>query len=275
MEPGAISEARLLGTEVILASRDVPSTVAYYRDVLGFEGAWLWGDPPTHGGIRLDEAAFQFTLDPGLAARVEGQQIFVRARGIEEWQERHRANGAEIVAPLEAMPWGMREYTVRDPSGYRLRFAEAGGETGRSRPLPPFIQIEARVPSWPEMQALNRAVGWAEVTNPDTARLVPDVAVFGTVAVDGNTGAVVGCAVVTTDGAGFYYIRDVMVHPDYQRQHIGDALMRPVAAYLEAHAPDHALAALLTGESLAPFYARFGFTDSLHGMNRVLRHSDL
>ena len=57
----------------------------------------------------------------------------------------------------------------------------------------------------------------------------------------------------------FYYIKDVIVHPDWQKKHVGAALMKALTRWLENNAASNALVALITGETLAPFYQQFGF----------------
>ena len=66
-EPVALSRS-----EAILAVADVPATVRFYRDKLGFTGEWLWGEPPTFAGVRWDKVSVLFSLQPALAAKVEG-----------------------------------------------------------------------------------------------------------------------------------------------------------------------------------------------------------
>jgi len=53
---------------------------------------------------------------------------------------------------------------VRDLNGYRLRFAGAGGDREASRALPAETRIEARLPTWPEMEAL--MLGQPRCDNP-------------------------------------------------------------------------------------------------------------
>ena len=96
-------------------------------------------------------------------------------------------------------------------------------------------------------------------------------AIFGAVAVvEGQT---VGCAFLTSDNAGFYYVRDVIVHPDWQRQGVGTELMRAVAEHLRTLGDEDALVGLFTGPHLDPFYAQFGFRgpkSGRYGMAREL-----
>jgi GNAT superfamily N-acetyltransferase/uncharacterized glyoxalase superfamily protein PhnB len=266
------SPVHLLTIEPILAVRDVAAAVAYWRDVLGFGQVWLWGEPPTHGGASQDRVALQFSLNPALAERAEGQQIWIRVRDVQAVYALHQERGAEIVASLEPKPWGVSEYIIREPNGYRLRFAGSGRAREASSAPRAEVRVEARLPTWPEMEALIHAVGWARDTTPETAPRVLKSAVSGAVAVvDEQT---VGCAFLTGDNAGFYYVRDVMVHPDWQGQGIGTALMQALMEYLQQHGPEYALVGLFTGSELHPFYSQFGFrgpNSGLYGMSRDLR----
>ena len=256
--------------------RDVPEAVAYYRDVLDFADGWMWGDPPTHGGANRDGAQIQFSLNPALAERMmlesDGPGVWIRVRNVGALYARHQERGAEIVSALEPKPWGVTEYTVRDLNGYRLRFCGSGGARKESSAPPEEMRIEARVPTRPEMEALIRAVGWDRFANMETAPPVLEAALFGaTAVVDGRA---VGCAFVTGDGAGFYYVRDVIVHPDWQGRRIGRALIQALMDYLRANAPERALVGLFTGDNLHGFYAQFGFrgpNNGLYGMTQVMR----
>ncbi|MGE0716565.1 MAG: VOC family protein [Alphaproteobacteria bacterium] len=112
-----------------LRVRDTAATIAFYRDLLGFRvtgrhpveaPTWIelthgpvtlqfFSDPPI--GIAEPEMAGTLYLHPddvtALAARLEGLVPF-------EW-------GPEV------MSYGMREFAVRDPDGYRIAFIEPAG----------------------------------------------------------------------------------------------------------------------------------------------------
>jgi GNAT superfamily N-acetyltransferase/uncharacterized glyoxalase superfamily protein PhnB len=264
--------ARLITMEPILAVRDVSTAANYYRDVLDFADVWLWGEPPTHGGANRDGVALQFSLNPTLAETAEGREIWIRVRDVRSMYALHQERGAEIVATLEPKPWGVSEYTVRDLNGYRLRFAGSGGPREASRDLPAEVRIESRLPTWPEMETLIHAVGWARSANFETAPRVLEMALCGAVAL--VEGQAVGCAFLTGDNAGLYYVRDVIVHSDWQGRRIGTALMQVLMEYLRAHAPEGALVGLYTGSHLHDFYAQFGFrgpNSGLYGMTQVLQ----
>src|SRR5687768_10859849 len=111
-------------TVPILACADIESIVAFYADKLGFVREWTWGEPPGDAGIRRDEIQIFFMANPEIAARAAGNELMVFVTGVDALYAEHTARGAPISAGIRDEPWGLREYSVRDPSGYVLRFAE-------------------------------------------------------------------------------------------------------------------------------------------------------
>ena len=49
-----------------------------------------------------------------------GAGCYVIVPNVDEWHARFTATGATLTA-IEVQPWGMREFSVRDPSGNNLR----------------------------------------------------------------------------------------------------------------------------------------------------------
>src|SRR6266536_5330952 len=80
--------------------------------------------------------------DPAGAGRPEGGDLLqgrrVRRQGVrrhvDAWHARMSAAGLPVT-PLQEEPWGMREFTLTDPSGNHLRIGRATdrpGSTGQS-----------------------------------------------------------------------------------------------------------------------------------------------
>ena len=57
-EPAPVGLSR---SEAVLAVADVAATIRFYRDKLGFTGEWLWGDPPTFGGVSWGRVGGMFS----------------------------------------------------------------------------------------------------------------------------------------------------------------------------------------------------------------------
>jgi ribosomal protein S18 acetylase RimI-like enzyme/predicted enzyme related to lactoylglutathione lyase len=254
----------------IFAVADVPAAVRFYRDQLGFTDEWLWGEPPTFGGVSWGKVNVMFCLQPALAANIEGHQHAFFVSGIDRLHERHRDNGVQVISPPEDKPWGLREYTVRDPHGYHLRFGEP--VTGRAtsvptKKLPEGVRLVERLPTAEEYETLIREVGWTKYTNLEAAPAGLQKTLYSVMAVEGDL--TVGMARVVGDGATAFYVQDVMVHPDCQRQGIGTALMEAVMGYFQRFTPRQSSIGLFTGRNLAGFYERHGFEGpetSLYGM---------
>jgi predicted N-acetyltransferase YhbS/uncharacterized glyoxalase superfamily protein PhnB len=255
-------EPALRSSEAILAVADVPATVQFYQDVLGFQGRWLWGTPATFGGVRWGRVHVMFCQQPNLAATIEGHQHFFFSPDVNALRELHRTSGAPVISDIEDKPWGIREYTVRDINGYHLRF---GGAPTYQRPatarstLPDFIRIVERLPTVDEFAELNSSVGWNS-SDPATSALALRNSLYGVVALDTretDNGRVVGAIRVVGDGAKFFYVQDVMVRPELQHQRIGSAMMESVMAWLKRSAPTGAFIGLFTGKP--GFYERYGF----------------
>src|SRR5579862_4097917 len=93
--------AAMISSTAIFASSDVLATLAYYKEVLGFESSWTWGDPPTFGSASLGGVSIMFNLDPVLADRTRGLQHWVKVDDADEWYRKHRLSGASIVSDIE------------------------------------------------------------------------------------------------------------------------------------------------------------------------------
>jgi len=257
-------------SEPIFPVADVVATVRYYRAVLGFADQWLWGDPPDFGGVRWGKISVMFAQQSGPDANVGGQWHSFFVDGIDALCDLHRRNGATICSPLEAKPWGLREYTVRDLNGHYLRFGQRGSDRSATAGREPAstVAIVERLPNLDEYQGLIQAVGWARIVPTDTAGEALANARFGVVAVDGDR--VVGAGLVLGDGATLAYLKDIMVLPEWQGRRIGSRIVQALLDIIRRTAPGGMLVTLFTGQNLAEFYEQFGFCGpetALYGMS--------
>lgn len=256
----------LESSEVIFAVRDVVKSVAFYKDVLGFGNEWFWGEPPTFAGAGLGSVRVMFCEQPELAKHIEGHQHSFRSAEIDAHFEKHKAAGAQIISPIENKPWGIREYTVRDPDGYHLRF---GGLPTHAKPptalatMPTYIRIEIRKATAAEYHALHVGVGWDVPKDPEGNNR----ATAGVVAIDTRTNEAVGMARIMHEGWAWYSIWDVIVLPTYQSQRIGTALLESALSYLRANAPSGSLVYLFTYKQA--FYEKLGFKSGSCSMIRI------
>ena len=278
-----MEEERVLirGSEPIFPVADVVATVGYYREVLGFREGWTWGEPPDFGGVRWGKISVMFSLASEPHVKIGGQWHSFFVEGIDALHDVHRRNGATICSTLEAKPWGLREYTVRDLNGHYLRFGQRGSDRSATAGREPAtdVAIVERLPTPEEYLGLVRAVGWDRGDRADgdpTERAARALAGarFGVVALDG--GRAVGSGMVLGDGATFAYLKDIMVRPEWRARGLGTRIVEALLGALRRSEHDGLLVTLFTGQHLADFYERFGFSgpETLYGMSRSIERPE-
>jgi uncharacterized glyoxalase superfamily protein PhnB len=114
---------------------DMTKSIAFYRDVLGFEQTMTVPEeaPFVFVGLQrgdveifLNDAATAQRDFPPLAGRALGgtNTIYVKLEGgLEAYHEQVRAR-TPLAMPFTRQPYGMTEFAVTDPDGYVIFFAE-------------------------------------------------------------------------------------------------------------------------------------------------------
>jgi GNAT superfamily N-acetyltransferase len=251
----------------ILYSSNISRSLSYYREVLCFESQWAWGTPPSFGGISKNGVEI-FFCENGQGH--PGTWMSIMVDDVDQYFDLIREKGAKILCQPENREWGIREMLVEDPDGHRIRFGHSVTNRAKSQPLASPVRLVARMPTPDELHQLVTAVGWSQPEENASPEIPRSSVAQVLVAEDSSSGQIIGCAFLLTDHAGFYYIKNVIVLPDWQGKQVGTALMAELTRWLDQHAPDKSLVALHTGESLAPFYRRFGFAPA-YSMQRRIR----
>lgn len=124
--PQALRAGRAHGVTPILPATDVRASAEFYRDRLGADVAFLFGQPPTYGAVSFSPWSASGAVIHFSAAAKEAialVTLFLNVGpGIDELAARFRAQGVAIVEPPSSKPWGRREFAIRDPDGHLLRF---------------------------------------------------------------------------------------------------------------------------------------------------------
>lgn len=116
--------------------------------------------------------------------------------------------------------------------------------------------IALRKPTAKQWMALRQSVGWA-VFDERAAEQSLAATSFCVSAFDGED--LIGMARVLGDGIICFYVGNVMVRPDRQREGIGREIMNEIMRYLDEHAAKGAMASLLSIKGKEEFYTQFGF----------------
>ena len=102
----------------ILNVKNVPRSLAYYVEKLGFRKEWDWGAPPSFACVQRDQVRI-FLCQDGQGA--PGTWISIFVQDVDALYEDYKRNGAVIRQAPTNLPWGLREMNVEDPDGHRLR----------------------------------------------------------------------------------------------------------------------------------------------------------
>ena len=115
-----------MGTQLARAlpappARDVAQAIALYRDSLGFAVAFETGD---YAGVARGPVELHLDGSQGGAGPVSARIDVV---GIDALHGQVPAGAMKPDEPLETKPWGLRQFSVVDPHGNRITFAERVG----------------------------------------------------------------------------------------------------------------------------------------------------
>src|SRR5437763_8729809 len=106
---------------------DIPATLSYYKDQLGFECLGTWQDPPVYAIVARDQQQIHFrcaappTANPD-KYRDELVDAYLFVEDADALYAEYEAQGVEFARGLANMPWRSREFVVKDCDARLLAF---------------------------------------------------------------------------------------------------------------------------------------------------------
>jgi len=131
--------------------------------------------------------------------------------------------------------------------------------------------IEHRSPTVTEYTSLRDLVGWWE-TDENITDIALKNSLFSVVAIKHE--AVIGYGRIIGDGGLYFYIQDLIVHPEFQNKGLGKSLMKELMDYIKANAKSGAFVGLMAAKGLEKYYEPFGFKardEDAPGMYQVIK----
>ena len=126
---------KLTGLTPNVFTKDVDRTVAFYRDVLEFAivttvpeagpfvFVWLKRDDVSVFVNAIDTARHEMPDATSITTGHSGIAMFIHTEGVADvWAA--VKDRARVVQPLKEQWYGMTEFSILDPDGYVLTFAE-------------------------------------------------------------------------------------------------------------------------------------------------------
>jgi uncharacterized glyoxalase superfamily protein PhnB len=123
---------RSLGASLTVS--DLPRSVAWYRDVLGFtvDREHERGGDVFAVSLRAGEVRILLTRDDGAKGtgrpKGEGFSLMITTdQDVDAIARRVEARGGTLSTPPTDSPWGARFFRLADPDGFRLAISSEGG----------------------------------------------------------------------------------------------------------------------------------------------------
>jgi uncharacterized glyoxalase superfamily protein PhnB len=106
---------------------DIPGTLAYYKEKLGFDCLGTWQDPPAYAMIARDRQAIHFRCAEPPTANPEKYadellDAYLHVDDADALFAEYAAKDVEFTRELGNMPWHSREFVVKDCDGRLLAF---------------------------------------------------------------------------------------------------------------------------------------------------------
>jgi uncharacterized glyoxalase superfamily protein PhnB len=106
---------------------DLPATLAYYKDKLGFECLGTWQDPPVYAIVARDQHAIHFRCAEPPRANPDKYSdelldAYLFVEDADTLYAEYAAKAVEFTRKLGDTPWQSREFVVKDCDGRLLAF---------------------------------------------------------------------------------------------------------------------------------------------------------
>ena len=114
----------------LLAVRDMKKTIDFYTKSLGFElkTAFPSPDNPEYADLAKDGMVMMFipAKNHGIDDKEKfgiGLYLYLQIDGdIDKYYQELKQKGVKIAVEIKDEPFGIRDFTVEDPDGYKLTF---------------------------------------------------------------------------------------------------------------------------------------------------------
>jgi uncharacterized glyoxalase superfamily protein PhnB len=111
-------------------AKDISGTLAYYKDKLGFDCLGTWQDPPTYAIVARDRHSIHFRCAEPPTANPDKYvdellDAYLQVEDADALYAEYAAKCVEFTRKPGDMPWGSREFVVKDCDGRLLAFGSS------------------------------------------------------------------------------------------------------------------------------------------------------
>lgn len=126
--------ARLTNLRPMLSVTDLPRTIRFYVEKLGFTCCGLFGNPPVWCDLERDGVGIMFNAPPrseverDVPLKSKDYQVFYfNSDDLPALHAELKSRGVDVT-DMRVTVYQMKEFEVRDPDGYWLWFGQSTDE---------------------------------------------------------------------------------------------------------------------------------------------------
>ncbi|MBW2231336.1 MAG: VOC family protein [Deltaproteobacteria bacterium] len=105
------------GCVAVFVVTDIDASIDYYRDAMGFDVAFTYGEPTYFAGVCRGEVTLYLQLMSQTPRPPGGSWLCIFVGDVDAMHRELVESGAEILKEPASYPYGMREFNVEDPDG--------------------------------------------------------------------------------------------------------------------------------------------------------------
>jgi uncharacterized glyoxalase superfamily protein PhnB len=107
----------------IVTVDNLQESIRYYEGVFGFQTGWIHGDPPQLASMFRDKVELNLRQRE-LSEPAARSRVYFELSNPDSLFAHVASCGADVKEPLADRGYGMRDFSVRDPSGNELGFGK-------------------------------------------------------------------------------------------------------------------------------------------------------
>ncbi len=110
----------ITGSATVFVVADLAASVAYYRDALGFDVTFVYGEPNYYACLCREDAGLHLIASTQTKRLPGHGAICLFVEDVDAIHAELAARGAKVLVPPQDYAYGMRDFNVGDLDGNQL-----------------------------------------------------------------------------------------------------------------------------------------------------------
>src|SRR5215468_11244890 len=106
----------------VFVVRDLPASLDYFQNALGFEVAFAWGEPTYYAGVCRGAVSIHLQAASQTSRPAGASSLSIFVGSADDIHRELAGRGARVLKPPASYPYGMRDFDVADLDGNTLVF---------------------------------------------------------------------------------------------------------------------------------------------------------